>query len=98
MKCYMIVLGTFTDLPRFMATYQAQVGPLVEQFGGRYLLTGHATQVLEGDWQDGGGAVISEWPDRAAALRFWNSAEYARVKLLRVGTGAFQVVLVDANT
>jgi uncharacterized protein (DUF1330 family) len=93
----MIVLGTFTDLPRFMATYQAQVGPLVEQFGGRYLLTGHSTQVLEGDWQNGGGAVISEWPDRAVALRFWNSPEYAPVKLLRAGTGEFQVVLIDAN-
>ena len=98
MKCYMIVLGTFTDLPRFMATYQAQVGPLVEQFGGRYVLTGHNTQVLEGDWPNGGGAVISEWPDRATALRFWNSTEYARVKLLRAGTGEFQVVLVDADT
>ncbi len=97
MKCYMIVLGTFTDLARFMATYQAQVGPLVEHFGGRYLLTGHNTQVLEGAWQDGGGTVISEWPDRATALRFWNSAEYARVKLLRDGTGVFQVILVDAN-
>jgi uncharacterized protein (DUF1330 family) len=94
----MIVLGTFADLPRFMATYQAQVGPLVEQFGGRYLLTGHNMQVLEGDWPNGGGAVISEWPDRAVALQFWNSAEYARVKLLRAGTGEFQVVLVDANT
>ncbi len=97
MKCYMIVLGTFTDLPRFMATYQAQVGPLVEHFGGRYLLTGHNMQVLEGDWPNGGGAVISEWPDRAAALQFWNSAEYARVKLLRAGTGEFQVALVDAT-
>lgn len=96
MKCYMIVLGTFSDFPRFMAGYQTQVGPLVEQFGGHYLLTGQNTQVLEGQWQDGGGAVISEWQDRAAALRFWNSPEYAQVKPLRAGTGVFQVVLVDA--
>ena len=97
MKCYMIVLGAFTDLPRFMATYQAQVGPLVEQFGGRYVLTGRNAQVLEGVWQNGGGAVVSEWPDRAAALRFWNSPDYAHVKLLRAGTGTFQVVLIDAD-
>jgi uncharacterized protein (DUF1330 family) len=97
-KCYMIVLGTFTDLPRFMSDYQAQVGPLVVKFGGCYLLTGQNTQVLEGDWQNGGGAVISEWPDRAAALRFWHSPEYARVKPLRAGTGDFQVVLIDASS
>ncbi len=76
MKCYMIVLGAFTDFERFM---------------------GGATQVLEGDWTDGGGAVISEWPDRAAALRFWNSPEYAVARQLREGTGRFQVVLVDAE-
>jgi uncharacterized protein (DUF1330 family) len=40
--------------------------------------------------------VISVWPNRAAALAFWTSPEYAEVKTLRAGTGQFQVVLVDA--
>jgi uncharacterized protein (DUF1330 family) len=97
MKCYMIVLGAFTDFERFMQGYQQVVGPMVERFGGRYALVGGNAQVLEGAWPDGGGAVISEWPDRAAALRFWNSPEYAAAKLLRAGTGTFQVVLVDSQ-
>jgi len=97
MKCYMIVLGAFTDFERFMAGYQQVVGPMVERFGGRYVLMGGGAQVLEGAWTDGGGAVISEWPDRATALRFWNSPEYAAAKKLRAGTGAFQVVLVDGE-
>jgi uncharacterized protein (DUF1330 family) len=96
MKCYMIVFGTFSDLPRFMQGYQLQVGPLVESFGGRYVLMGNEACVLEGNWPSSGGCVISEWPDRAAALRFWNSPEYAAVKKLRTGTGEFQVVLFDA--
>ena len=68
MKCYMIVLGAFTDFERFMSGYQQVVGPMVERLGGRYVLMGAGTHVLEGSWHDGGGAVISEWPDRAAAL------------------------------
>jgi uncharacterized protein (DUF1330 family) len=92
----MIVLGAFTDLPRFMATYQAAVGPLIERFGGRYVMIGHKLQVLEGDFPEGGGNVVSVWADRGAALRFWNSPEYAEVKKLRAGLGQFQVVLVDA--
>jgi uncharacterized protein (DUF1330 family) len=92
----MLVYGTFTDFERFMSGYQQAVGPLVERFGGRYVLMGAGTQVLEGPWSSGGGAVISEWPDRATALRFWNSPEYAQVKPLRHGTGEFLVVLVDA--
>ena len=97
MKRYMIVLGAFTDFERFMAGYQQVVGPMVERFGGRYVLMGAGTEVLEGTWHDGGGAVISEWPDRAAALRFWHSPEYAEARKLRAGTGTFQVVLVDAE-
>jgi uncharacterized protein (DUF1330 family) len=95
-RCYMIVFGAFTDLDRFLATYQAAVAPLIETFGGRYLMVGHGLQVLEGAFPGGGGSVISVWPDRAAALAFWNSAQYAEVKKLREGTGQFQVVLVDA--
>ena len=94
-SCYMIVLGAFTDFTRFMATYQVAVGPLIAQFGGEYLLVGSDLQLLEGSFPEGGGSVISKWPDRAAALAFWNSPEYAQVKKLREGTGTFQVVLVD---
>lgn len=91
----MLVLGAFTDLPRFLAGYQAAVEPLIRQFGGRYLLMGQHLQLLEGSFPAGGGAVVSVWPNRAAALSFWNSAEYAQVRKLRAGTGEFQVVLVD---
>lgn len=95
-RCYMVVFGAFTDFDRFMAGYQVAVAPLVARFGGSYLLIGHALQVLEGEFPEGGGGVVSVWPDRAAALRFWNSPEYAEVRKLREGTGRFQVVLIDA--
>ena len=94
--CYMIVLGAFTDYPAFMAGYQVAVAPLIARFGGEYVLVGSDLQVLEGNFPGGGGAVVSRWPDRAAALAFWNSAHYADVKQLRAGTGSFQVVLIDA--
>ncbi len=93
--CYMIVLGAFTDFERFMATYQVAVGPLITQFGGDYLLVGSDLKMLEGNFPEGGGSVISKWPNRTAALSFWHSPEYAEVKKLREGTGSFQVVLVD---
>ena len=92
----MIVLGAFTDLPRFMATYQAEVGPMIERFGGRYVMVGQDLEILEGAFPGGGGGVISRWLSREAALAFWNSDEYAAAKRLREGTGEFQVVLVDA--
>jgi uncharacterized protein (DUF1330 family) len=41
--------------------------------------------------------VISEWPDKDAALAFWNSAEYAEVKKLRDGIADCQVLLVEGE-
>ncbi len=95
-RCYMIVIGAITDREAFLSGYATAVPPLVEKFGGRYRLKAAGGQFLENGWCDRPSALISEWPDRKAALRFWNSAEYAEVKKLRAGVGRFQVLLVDA--
>jgi uncharacterized protein (DUF1330 family) len=92
----MIVLAAFTDRDRFLADYQPAVAPLIKAFGGRYIMVGRGLQALEGAFPSGGSSVISAWPDRATALKFWNSPEYAEVRKLRAGTGQFQVVLIDA--
>ena len=57
-----------------------------------------SAQLLEGDFGDGASMVISEWPDRAAALAFWNSPEYAEAKTLRKGVAECQVLLIEADT
>jgi uncharacterized protein (DUF1330 family) len=45
---------------------------------------------------DGASVVVSEWPDKAAALRFWNSPEYAEAKALRAGLADVSVLLVES--
>jgi len=43
----------------------------------------------------GGSVVVSTWPDRAAALAFGQSPEYAQARQLRAGVADCQVLLVD---
>ena len=93
MSTFMIVQARITQPERFGA-YTAAVPALVARFGGRYRVLGGATTVLEGQWPEGK-TVISEWPDRAAALAFWNSPEYGQARALREGAGDFTIVLVD---
>jgi uncharacterized protein (DUF1330 family) len=93
MSCYMIVQAQVSDRAKFLA-YTAVVPALVAQFGGRYLVLGGATTPLEGQWPDCK-TVVSEWPDRASAQRFWDSAEYRAAARLREGAGQFTIVLVD---
>ncbi len=93
MSCFMIVQAHITDRNKFVA-YTAVVPALVAQFGGRYLVLGGHTTALEGRWPDCK-TVVSEWPDRASAQRFWDSPEYRAAARLREGAGDFTIVLVD---
>ena len=95
-RCYMIITADLTDRARFLADYARVVPPLVEKFGGSYVIRGSGGEFLEGGWCDRASALVSEWPSKEAALRFWNSAEYAEAKKLREGTGRFQVLLVES--
>ena len=93
MATFMIVQARITQPDKFRA-YTAVVPALVARFGGRYRVLGGATAVLEGTWPEVK-TVVSEWPDHAAALAFWNSAEYRQACTLREGAGEFNIVLVD---
>ena len=96
MPAYMIVTARIADRDAFIAGYGATAGKLVEQFGGKYVLRGPGAELLEGDFGDGASMVISEWPDKAAALAFWNSPEYGAAKTLRQGVADCQVLLIEA--
>ena len=95
-RCFMIITADLSDRAKFLADYARVVPPLVEKFGGRYLIRGSGGEFLEGGWCDSASALVSEWPSKEAALRFWNSPEYAAAKKLREGTGRFQVLLIES--
>lgn len=95
MAAYMIVTAAIHDREKFITGYGAAAADLIGQFGGEYLIRGPGAELLEGDFGDGTGVVVSKWPDREAAKAFWNSPQYAEVKKLREGLADVQVVLID---
>ena len=92
----MIIFVSIKDREKFLAGYAKAAGKLVEQFGGKYVLRAQGGETLEGAIPESASVVISEWPDREAAKRFWNSPEYSAAKKLREGIADAHVVLVDA--
>jgi uncharacterized protein (DUF1330 family) len=95
-RCYMIVIGEIFDREKFLSGYATVVPPLVEKFGGRYIIKGAGGEFLENGICDHPSALVSEWPSREAAKRFWESPEYAEAIKLREGIGRFQVMLIDS--
>ena len=93
MSCFMIIQAKVTAPEKFRA-YTAVVPAIVAAQGGRYRILGGATTVLEGSCPEVK-TVVSEWPDRAAAMAFWESADYRIAAQLRADAGEFTVVLID---
>jgi len=96
MPAYMIVTAKISDREKFISGYGAAAGALVQKYGGRYILRGPGAEMLEGEFGEGASMVISEWPDKQAAHRFWNSEEYGEAKKLRTGIADCQVLLIEA--
>jgi uncharacterized protein (DUF1330 family) len=96
MSVFMIIQAHIT-VPEKFRNYTAVVPALVARHGGRYRVLGGATTVLEGQWTPWPDVktVVSEWPDRASAMAFWQSDDYRTAAKLREGAGDFTVVVVD---
>jgi uncharacterized protein (DUF1330 family) len=68
--------------PALFETYRAQVPAVIARYGGRYIVRGGAHHVLEGT-PDPQRVVMIEFPDVAAARRFFESPEYAPLSAMR---------------
>ena len=72
--------------------YKARVSPVVERFGGRYLVIGGPFEVVEGTWQPVY-PVLIEFPSMEQARRWYDSEDYRELKRLRlaatVSSGVF---------
>jgi uncharacterized protein (DUF1330 family) len=76
------------------AEYRRQVLPLVQRYGGRFIVRGGAHEVLEGDWKPQR-IVVIEFPDMAALRAWYGSPEYAKLIALRQGVSRGSLVAVE---
>lgn len=93
MAAYLYATGVIHDAASY-ETYRAQVPAIIAAHGGRYLVRGGATEVLEG----GGEAsrqVILEFPDMAALKAFYDAPEYAPLKRLRQAAATMRILAVE---
>jgi uncharacterized protein (DUF1330 family) len=75
MKHYAVAQLDVTD-PEWVREYVAEVTPMVERRGGRYLARTARVERLEGDGPAPQVLLIIEWASREDAEAFYESEEY----------------------
>jgi uncharacterized protein (DUF1330 family) len=93
MKGYLIANLDVHDADTF-AQYREKVTPLIERFGGRYLVRGGKLRNLEGDLELKR-VIVLEFPSLADAERFYDSPEYRPLIALRSSSTVSDVAIVE---
>lgn len=93
MPAYIIATIDVTDPVGFEA-YRQLVAPNLHAAGGRYIVRGGKTEVLEGDWQPKR-VVILEFESMDAARRWYDSPGYGPIRAIRQRTTRSDVILIE---
>ncbi|HZQ89344.1 MAG TPA: DUF1330 domain-containing protein [Gaiellaceae bacterium] len=92
MPAYVVIETDIHD-PEQYEKYKAVSPEAVAAGGGRFVVRGGETAVLEGDWSPSR-IVILEFPDLETARRWYVSEGYQEAKKLREGAAHLNMVAV----
>jgi uncharacterized protein (DUF1330 family) len=93
MAAYALVDVEVTD-PAGFVEYRKLAPTTIAAFGGRFLVRGGATEVIEGEWRPKR-LVILEFPDLATLKAWYQSPEYQQLLELRKRTATSDIVFVE---
>jgi uncharacterized protein (DUF1330 family) len=93
MVSYVIVEIEITD-PVGYEKYKGLAGATVEKYGGKYIVRGGKTEVLEGDWKPKR-IVILEFPTLERAKEWLNSDEYREPRKMRHRTAKTNMLAIE---
>jgi uncharacterized protein (DUF1330 family) len=93
MSAYVIVEIEVTDPVRY-EEYKKQAVATIHKYGGKYIVRGGKTEVLEGNWKPKR-IVILEFPTMERAKEWLNSEEYREPRKLRHATSKTNMLVID---
>jgi uncharacterized protein (DUF1330 family) len=93
MAAYVIVEVEVLDKEKY-DNYRPLAAKTIAQYGGRYIVRGGASEVLEGDSKPGR-LVILEFPSAEVARNWYNSPEYNEGRAMRQASSRSRMVVVD---
>ena len=95
MAAYIIIEVEVLDREKYDA-YRPLAAKTIAQYGGKYIVRGGASEILEGDWAPNR-LVILEFPSPEQARAWYHSPEYSAGKEMRLASSCSQMVLVEGT-
>jgi uncharacterized protein (DUF1330 family) len=92
-SAYVIVEIEVTD-PVGYEEYKQQAAATVHKYGGKYIVRGGKTEVLEGGWKPKR-IVVLEFPTIERAKEWLNCPEYAEPRNLRHKTAKTNMLVIE---
>ena len=92
-RAYVIAQATVSN-PEQYEGYKALAGAAVAKYGGKYIVRGGATHLLEGGWAPPR-LVILEFESVEQAQRFYDSPEYQAARQQRQGAAQMNMLVVE---
>lgn len=93
MPAYLIADTHITDAQAY-DEYRRQVAPLIQQYGGRFIVRGGKHEVLEGE-SGVKRLVVVEFPSMESLKSWYASPEYAPVRALRQRASTATLIAVE---
>ena len=93
MSAYVIVEIEIID-PAGYEEYRKSAGATVAQYGGKYIVRGGKTEVLEGDWQPKR-IIVLQFESMERAKDWLNSEEYREPRKMRHHTAKTKMIVVE---
>ena len=75
--------------------YLEKVKPMVEKFGGKYLIKGGKIDAKETDLWKPKRIVLVKFLNKSCALKWYNSEEYRALKNLRLNNASSNILFIE---
>ena len=75
--------------------YLDKVKPMVEKYGGKYLIKGGEIDAKETDLWKPTRIVLVQFPNKTSALNWYNSEEYKPLKNLRLNNATSNILFIE---
>lgn len=93
MPAYIVATVSISDLDAFKA-YSQVIAGLAKKHGGKSIVKGIVSEVLEGDVPECQRVVVSEFPDADAARAYISDPLYQQGKTMRAGAAKVEMRLI----